>query len=153
MSPRRSVFVGCCKEKLPHAAPARELYLSPLFRLSLRWAEANASEGCAFILSAKYGLVRPDAVIEPYDLRLEEFSAFEMDEWMHAVHYQYRDALGLDQRYLGANQPKVTILAGPLYAALGFEELMTIPQLPLDGMPIGKRLQWLKRQLGESEAA
>ncbi len=49
-------------------APARELYTGRLFKLVLQYATENHLD--LRILSAKHGLVTPDVLIEPYDLRI-----------------------------------------------------------------------------------
>jgi hypothetical protein len=58
-------LVGCVKSKQSQAAPARELYVSPLFRGRRAWVERTCDRW--FILSAKHGLVEPDRVLAPYD--------------------------------------------------------------------------------------
>lgn len=124
-------LVACCKEKLPHAAPARELYRSPLFRFSLAYAERAADK--VLILSAKLGVVDPDRVIEPYDLTLTEMPVAELRAWRARVGRQLADVLGpLDV---------VTMVAGRLYEP---ELRVAYVHRPLQGMGIGRRLQWLK---------
>ena len=76
------VLVSCGGKKLGHAAPARELYCSPLFRLSLRWAER---QGTTYVVSAQHRLVRLDDVIEPYDLRLAQLSRPARVAWGWAI--------------------------------------------------------------------
>jgi hypothetical protein len=61
-------LVGCAARKLQGPAPARELYVSQLFRKASAYAEATCDRW--YILSAKHGLVHPDTVLEPYDVRL-----------------------------------------------------------------------------------
>ena len=64
----RILLIGCGKSKLTHAAQARDLYTGPLFRARRAFAEAS---GCPwFIVSAKYHLLHPETLIEPYDCRL-----------------------------------------------------------------------------------
>ena len=58
-------LVGCVKKKGPVAAPAEELYVSPLFVGRRRFVESTCDRW--FILSALHGLVDPHEVIEPYD--------------------------------------------------------------------------------------
>lgn len=56
-------LVGCASQKLKRPAPARELYVSPLFKKASAYAEATCDRW--YVLSAKHGLVHPDAVLEP----------------------------------------------------------------------------------------
>jgi hypothetical protein len=78
----RIALVACCGRKLDRAAPAAELYTSPLFRKAA--AYARTFDGW-YILSAKYGLVRPDAVIEPYDCTLLCMRAADRLAWGRKV--------------------------------------------------------------------
>jgi uncharacterized protein DUF6884 len=60
-------LISCSKSKGSHRDLARNMYVSPLYRKSLMVAEGW---GLSFsILSAKRGLLHPDEIIEPYDLR------------------------------------------------------------------------------------
>lgn len=69
--------VPCGAAKLDHAAPARELYTGSHFRNTLAAAEQLAAEegGIVLILSARYGLVELDTVLEPYDVRMTDADA------------------------------------------------------------------------------
>lgn len=77
------VLVGCVKTKRSGRHPARDLYTSELFRL--RRARAEESGKPWFILSAKYGLVSPDEVINSYDRAMADLSTAERREWAAGV--------------------------------------------------------------------
>lgn len=81
-------LIACCKKKLDHAAPAIELYQSPLFKGSARWMNRSGRVPEWGILSAKYGLVMPDQVIEPYDLCLADLPRLQKERWADMVHEQ-----------------------------------------------------------------
>lgn len=146
-SPRLITLVGCCAGKLDHPAPARDLYQSPLFRLSLAHAEQLGAE--VFILSALHGLVGLAQELEPYDLSLADFDAVEMAEWARVVGFQLGDLLGIEP---GACAPKGTrfvLLAGQRYRpewprGCHVEE-------PLRGMGIGRRLAWLRARVARPQ--
>lgn len=80
--------VPCGGTKLPHAAPARDLYVGSAFRHQLAAAEAEAAatardmgvEARVLILSAKYGLVSPDQVIEAYDVKMGEPESLPVED-------------------------------------------------------------------------
>jgi hypothetical protein len=143
-------LVGCCRTKLRQAAPAKELYVSPLFRLCRLWAERNADAWA--VLSAYHGVVEPDAVIEPYDITIRQqrpygqapLSAQEFQTWLCASVQRWRC------QYVHASQtPKLIVLAGKDYwrwlkASFAFT-------VPLDGLGIGERLQRLQEQLARKE--
>ncbi len=77
-------LVGCTKSKRPMAAPARELYTpSALFRGRRAYVERTCDRW--FVLSANYGLIEPDAVIEPYDQALSKASEPERRSWSRGV--------------------------------------------------------------------
>jgi hypothetical protein len=53
---KRVVLISCVSKKLPHAALAKDLYVSALFQFCLGYARTLEPDNI-FILSAKYGLV------------------------------------------------------------------------------------------------
>ena len=65
-------IVPCGNAKLDHAAPARDLYTGSQFRYVFPLAEAaaQATGGEVLILSALHGLVEPDRVLEPYNVKM-----------------------------------------------------------------------------------
>jgi len=67
--PERVVLVSCVSEKRTTACPARDLYTSDWFIKAARYASQVADEW--YILSAGYGLVHPDQVLEPYNATLK----------------------------------------------------------------------------------
>lgn len=71
--------VTCSKQKKTYSCPAKEMYSdSYLFRLLSKYCEKNYDE--YVILSSKYGCIKPNKVIEPY----ENITFF--------MHYIYRTA-------------------------------------------------------------
>lgn len=76
-------LVGCVKGKGPVAAPAGELYRSPLFAGRRRFVEQSCDRW--FILSALHGLVDSDETIEPYDRTLVGVSVGERQAWSDRV--------------------------------------------------------------------
>jgi hypothetical protein len=89
---RRIGLVGCVKTKLDRAAPARDLYTSPLFRGRRAYVEQTCSSW--FVLSAKHGLVDPHTVLEPYDLTLDSASSRERRAWSTGVLEALRKRVG-----------------------------------------------------------
>lgn len=74
----RATLIQCTKTKRSKPAPAKELYdKSGYFRDMVAYAEAQ--DNPYYILSARYGLVDPEAMIEPYDARgLSDTQAVEI---------------------------------------------------------------------------
>lgn len=64
------VVIPCGAEKLTTSAKAADMYIGSMFKDALTTARGIVSDENIFILSAKYGLVRLDQVIEPYDVKL-----------------------------------------------------------------------------------
>lgn len=60
------IVVGCVAKKGPGPAPARHLYQSQLWRYRMEYAEGTGLPWLIF--SARYGLISPEQVIEPYDV-------------------------------------------------------------------------------------
>ena len=77
-------LVGCSKskDKSPGLLPARERYTGRIFRAAL--AYSKKTHGMTFILSAKYGLLRPDDEIPFYEQRLSGSKAERM-AWAERV--------------------------------------------------------------------
>jgi hypothetical protein len=130
-------LVGCSRRKLPHAAPAAELYTSPHFRLASQFCEATC--GSWFILSAKHGLLMPDEVIEPYDLTLRGLSRQGKLAWACRVAAQICECGLLDGRH------RFVVHAGADYAN-PLAQHFPVEQ-PLQGLAIGQRLAWYRRHL------
>ena len=131
------VLVGCVKSKQSHAARAKDLYVSDLFRKARRYAEETTERW--YVLSAKYGLVAPDEVIEPYELHLARASASYRRRWGITVANQLLAASGaLEGRV-------IELHAGSAYTdAIRSHLLSAGAQVvePLAGLTLGQRLAW-----------
>lgn len=135
-------LVSCSAQKLARLAPARELYCSPLFRLSLAYAERRCAS--VYVLSARHRLVELDTVLEPYEQRLG--AAREREQWGDAVARELVERHGGDIAAL--------LLAGTEYVdpiRLGFLITPGARELyiadPLAGLQVGQRLRWLNKEL------
>ena len=85
-----NVFISCVKSKRKTKAKARDMYISPLFRYSLKYALSLTSENKIYILSAKYGLLKLDEVINPYELTLNIMNESEKKKWAYKVYFQMK---------------------------------------------------------------
>lgn len=134
-------LVGCGKEKLGHAAPACELYTGPLFRAARRWAETFADRW--FILSAQHGLLDPDAVIEPYDLKLSQLSREERERWAEWTTAQIAEVRTDDTKIIAfAGGDYINTLRNDGCGAWRWSILD-----PLERLEVGQRLAWFKRAM------
>lgn len=77
---KKAVLISCVSKKLPHKAKAKDLYISPLFKLNLAYAQ-SLNPDVIYILSAKYVLLDLDAEIEPYDETLNNISSSQVRAW------------------------------------------------------------------------
>lgn len=133
-STHRLLLVSCVSSKRSQQAPARELYVSPLFLKARAYVEAQGSPW--FILSAKHGLLAPETMVAPYDQTLNTMPVKERREWAYRVLAELLPRLG--------GVSTVTLLAGRLY-----REFLEAPlasrvtvEVPLAGMRIGEQLHW-----------
>src|SRR5262245_52457671 len=130
----RIALVACCGQKLDRAAPASELYTSPLFKKAA--AYSRTFNGW-YILSAKYGLVGPDAVIEPYDCTLLKMRRSDRLAWGSKVVEQMVEE--------GIAEAEFVALAGAKYTEPLVRAGLSV-ETPMQGLGIGKQLAWLTRK-------
>lgn len=77
------VLVSCGKSKQQTAAPAKDLYTSERFKEARRFAERFAQNW--FIISAKHGLVSPEATLNPYDFSIDLLNPDQKRAWADEV--------------------------------------------------------------------
>jgi hypothetical protein len=137
---RKTVFlVSCVSKKRDRSMPARELYCSPWFQKARAFVEKQASEW--FILSAKYGLLVPGRLIEPYNETLNEKTVEERREWSRRVLQELRIRC--------TPGSSVVFLAGEKYREFllpALEELGCSVEVPMEGLARAKQLRWLSER-------
>ena len=79
----RVILLGCVKQKRERRAPAKDLYVSALWRGRRAYAEASGQAW--LILSAKHGLLDPDQTVAPYDVALARLDAGGRRRWGERV--------------------------------------------------------------------
>ena len=130
------VLVSCSKAKLDHSAPARELYCSPAFQMKRKIIERAGADW--LILSAKHGLVEPEAVIAPYDLTLNTMGVAARQSWARRVIPRLlKRAMDRGRVVMFAGQSYSQYLTGSLA-----EHSIAISE-PLRGLRQGEQLAWL----------
>jgi len=81
----QKIFIlSCGKSKLGHVSPACEMYVGDLFKKSLAYAKTQNPDAI-YILSAKYGLLELDEVIEPYEMTLNSMPKAARLNWANEV--------------------------------------------------------------------
>lgn len=138
--PKTIVLLACVATKLPHAAPAKELYDSPLFKKSLAYAESLHPDDIV-ILSAKHYVVPLDKVIRPYDKTLLNMPSDEIQEWAVQVLKILADKYDLEK-------DNFIILAGDKYRKYITPQI-THWSAPLKGLRIGQQLSWYSKKLAK----
>lgn len=133
MSIQRIGLIACSKLKRPEASPARDLYCSPLFLASRRYIEPRCDEWA--ILSARWGLVMPEEIIQPYDQTLHELKPYELRKWADRT---YRQIVG---RWPSTDSTIFVAVAGGRYR-MCLKDNMRL-EMPFGSQPIGMLLQSL----------
>lgn len=146
LKPGTLTVISCGFEKAATAKAAKDLYTGPLFKQARAYAEATGEPWV--ILSAKWGFVRPDQIIEPYDVRFGKGHADEVPE----------ATLATQVKNLGLNYSRVQVVGGKEYldrAERAFGANGILAETPFRGLGIGQLLGALKeaRQSIEKEAA
>ena len=129
------VLISCVSQKLPNRAKVRDLYVSTLFKLNLKYAEMLRPDAI-YILSAKHGLLTLEEVIEPYEVTLNTMRSADIKRWAEQVMGQLSSQVSLDET-------KVIFLAGDKYRRYLLPHIPSY-EIPLEGLRIGEQLQKLK---------
>lgn len=130
-------LVSCVSLKDTRKAKAGDMYLSSLFKKAKEYA-TNKKFNCWYILSAKYGLLRPDDLIEPYEMTLNSMAKVDRCKWAKKVFLQLQEftrpcdeiTFLAGQRYRNDLVPLLTNRGNKVY-------------VPLEGLRIGEQLKWL----------
>jgi hypothetical protein len=133
-------LISCVAKKQHYATIARELYTSPLFKDAYSYAKKLGAERI-FILSAKYGLLPEDKVVEPYNETLNDKSLKEVKCWAEKVINELSQISDL-------HKDNFLILAGERYIKFIVGSL-TNYEVPLKGLSIGKQLSYYKEALAK----
>lgn len=142
----KRIFLVACSAGKDKAdmLPACDLYNSQLFKLARRYAEMSRDPW--FILSAKFGLLHPAQLVAPYDESLNDKRSSDRAEWGRMVESQ------LIEKLLCSTE--VVMLAGRAYRD-PLRHLLEAKghtvMVPMEGMAIGKQLQFLTKHVDGSQ--
>lgn len=134
---KRIVLISFVSKKLPYKSKAKDLYTSPWFKLSYKYA-VSLNPDKIFILSAKYGLLNPEQEIEPYNETLNTKSTQEIKDWAQEVIIDLKK-----QTDLGKDE--FIFLAGTKYRKFLILHIKNY-KVPMQGLTIGRQLSFLKKQ-------
>ena len=132
------VLISCVSKKLNKKVKAKDLYVSPLFKFNLRYAQSLKPKNI-FILSAKYGLVGLEQMIVPYEKTLNRMKANEIKKWAENIIKQLKKVSNLEK-------DTFIFLAGEKYREYLIPHIKNY-KIPLKGLGIGKQLKWLKNKI------
>jgi hypothetical protein len=129
-------IVACVSLKENQPNPAKDLYKSPWFKKARAYVEKQDWDW--YIVSAKYGLLHTDKVIEPYELTLNNMKATERKQWSEKVFKEILQVFpekGTVRFFAGKRYREYLV---PLLQEVGY----TV-EIPLMGLGIGQQLAWL----------
>jgi hypothetical protein len=142
----RVLLVGAGKLKADGPVPAEELYVGPMFRA--RRAHVERRGLAWFILSPRFGLLRPEEVIDPYELAMARQGVAYRRAWAERVVRQLVLAVGsLDGRTVEMHAGAAYV--EPLRAPL--ERCGATVLAPLAGLSQGHQLQWYAAAAAEGQ--
>lgn len=131
------VIISCGAKKRTTPCAARDLYIGNYFRTALRYALALTAgdEGKVFILSAKWGLLTLDQIVEPYELRMGRPGAIAVE------HVRAQADLH------GIASANIVAVAGDAYVKLCRQVWGVEIQTPLTGKGgLFQQLAWMREQ-------
>lgn len=132
------VFLSCVKTKQATRCAARNMYTSDLFKKSLAYAE-KLQPAHIYILSAKYGLLELQDVIEPYNATLVGANDATCKRWAYMVYKQ------MLEKNINFNDEAV-FLCGKNYRKYLITKF-TNAAAPLKHLGIGQQLAYYAKEL------
>lgn len=146
------VLISCVSKKRTVISKAKEMYISPLFKMSMEYAE-KLNPDKIYILSAKHHLLEVDDEIEPYNVTLSNVPKSKRNSDLNVLNAQEKKEWGqkvlelLDEK-TNLKEDEYIILAGNAYLKPISSGLKDVNfAVPLDKLPIGKRLSFLKKEI------
>ena len=126
----RALILSCTKTKKPIRGHAIDVYDGPTFRVLRNYISVR-DDIDIYIISAKYGVIPSDHIIEPYDKVLDTMTAIKM-----------KDEFGTLIKDIFDNHDEVAICAGKTYRLVvdGYQ------YISIEGS-IGEMISGLKRWL------
>jgi cytoplasmic iron level regulating protein YaaA (DUF328/UPF0246 family) len=137
---KKIILIACVKTKRETPSKAIDLYISPLFKKSLEYAQLLNPDKI-YVLSAKYGLVSSEEVIEPYELTLNNMPTSEIKKWSKRVLDQLSSVTDL-------KNDNFIILAGQNYRKYLIPHIKHY-EIPLEGLGFGPQLRRLDELIEE----
>ena len=134
---KKVVLISCVSKKENKVCSAEKMYISPLYKMNLKYAKLFNPDDI-FILSAKYGLLELNREIEPYNETLNDKGKREVEKWAEEVYKQLSEKFDI-------NNTQFIFLASDKYRKYLLPKLKHY-EIPMNGLTIGKQLQFLKEK-------
>lgn len=132
-------LIGCTSKKKNYFCKSEEMYSpSKYFQLRLEYCK-KMNFDYIYILSAKYGLLKLDEYIYPYNLNLKNTSLKYRKNWEIKV---YKSLLQLHD----PNNTIFYLLAGEEYTRF-LNKKLKYTKNPVKGLGIGKQLKYYKEKI------
>lgn len=131
------VLISCVSKKADLEMPAKDLYISPLFKYNLDYAK-SLNPDKIFILSAKYGLLELDSQIKPYNQTLNNMDIDQRKIWAKKI-------LEKLEKEVNLKVDKIIFLAGKRYREFLIPHITNF-EIPLSNKGIGEQLKFLKEK-------
>jgi hypothetical protein len=129
------VLISCVSKKLSYPAKTKDIYISTLFKLHLKYAERIEADEI-YVLSAKYGLLELEQVIEPYNVTLNNMCVRDIKDWAACVIARIDDKCDIEY-------DTFVFLAGVRYRKYLLPRIKHY-EIPLKRLRIGEQLRKLK---------
>jgi hypothetical protein len=135
---KQIVLLMCGAHKRAEKSKARDLYTSPRFQVSLRYAEYLTQDDNIFILSAMHHLLTLDELVEPYNKSLYEMPGRELFDWAAQTLKQLEEHCDIDDCF--------TFLTDTYYSK-ALIPFMKYVSLPLEYIPENMHQGWVESML------
>lgn len=137
---KKIVLVSCVSKKDDKPRSAENLYLSQWFKKASAYAKLICDEW--YILSAKFGLLSPNAIIPPYDVTLNNMKSANRKLWAQNVFEQLKTIINPGD--------EIIFLAGTKYRENLISPLEKVGiqiSIPMEGLRIGEQMSWLNKKI------
>lgn len=136
-------LISCASQKQEHPCCAKEMYMpSRMFSMTYQYAKNNLKVDKIFILSAKYGLLNEEDIIEPYVAFLNDLPIEERRVWSNHVVEELKKRCDIEN-------DEFYVLAGNAYHEYVSPELAHCV-FPMEHKRYNDRLIFLEKELKES---
>lgn len=137
-------LISCTKQKQTYTCEAEVMYQPSTLYTKINRYIQNMGFDEMYILSAKYGLLDKNKIIDPYDVTMLNMKSNDRKKWADKVFQELKKKISRDNQ--------IYIFAGEKYRQYlipKLEDAGYTCHIPLKGMQIGEQLQFLSNQLKE----